>query len=278
VWNEPGPPLEPNDFDPDDFGWDAGGSSSWQQYAQLLRRLDLVRAIEQGRTEGIRQGVAQMSDHAETLGEYLSEQREMLMVLATSLRYKLPDWSPIPPEQGDPGDEDEQLPPERRAEHGDETDANRAELAAADDLAAAEPPPAAPRQPARPREPQTALGDVARLIDQANLAAERADEAGAAPAFLPHWSATSRNLLIYGLCALLTLLLQSQLFVINKNPSPFTTLGIIPGVCFLIGFLLIRNVGAPRIGRGSRRRSAKTGAIMCFGILPVAWLLLVIAR
>jgi hypothetical protein len=319
VWSE--------NLEPADFGWEGEEPQGpWQQYAELLRRLDVVRAIETARTAGIRASAAQMSEHADALGEYLADQRETLMELARDLRYKVPDWDPIPPGQAvrdDPPDhpadpEHQEFEPGRplRAEAApaqepvvapDDADAEAASGPDSAEPDSAEPdsrgpgsggprpggpgsgepgpdeqrpgaPPPAPRRVLPPLEPATGLREAAQLIDRATRAAEKADEVGAAPAFLPHWSAASRNLLIYGLCAALAMLLQAQFLIVGQSSNPVTVWVLTSALAFGIGYFLIRDVGSPRIGRRPRRRSARTGAVLCFLVGPGCLLLFTLGR
>jgi hypothetical protein len=72
-------------------------SEAWAQYADYARRLDAVRAEELARTAGMRQGVAEMTTHADTLEARLNGQAGMLTNLAGILRLRRPKYSPIPP-------------------------------------------------------------------------------------------------------------------------------------------------------------------------------------
>lgn len=69
---------------------------AWLQYTELARRLDAVRAEELARTAGMRQGVAEMTSHADELEARLRGQAGMLMNLATILRLRRPKLDPIP--------------------------------------------------------------------------------------------------------------------------------------------------------------------------------------
>jgi hypothetical protein len=80
------------------FGDPDGNGGAWTQYAQYARRLDAVRAQESARTAGIREGVAEMTTHADELEARLNGQAGMLTNLATILRLRKPKLTPIPPE------------------------------------------------------------------------------------------------------------------------------------------------------------------------------------
>jgi hypothetical protein len=73
-------------------------SDGWAQYAEYARRLDAVRAEEQARTAGMREGVAEMSAHADDLQARLNGQGGMLTNLATILQLRRPKLTPIEPE------------------------------------------------------------------------------------------------------------------------------------------------------------------------------------
>ena len=60
----------------------------WGAYAQLARELDAVRAAEAARTAGIRQAVAQMSEHADGLEARLQAQQVSLTQLGRQLRFR----------------------------------------------------------------------------------------------------------------------------------------------------------------------------------------------
>jgi hypothetical protein len=72
-------------------------AESWAQYALLARRLDAVRAQECARTAGMREGVAEMSAHADELEARLRGQGAMLTNLATTLHLRPPRLNPLPP-------------------------------------------------------------------------------------------------------------------------------------------------------------------------------------
>jgi hypothetical protein len=73
-------------------------TEGWTEYAEYARRLDAVRAEEVARTAGMREGVAAMSEHADTLQARLNGQGGMLLNLAGELRLRRPKLTPIPPE------------------------------------------------------------------------------------------------------------------------------------------------------------------------------------
>ncbi len=70
----------------------------WTQYAEYARRLDAVRAEEIARTAGMREGVAEMSAHADQLQARLNGQGGMLLNLAGELRVRRPKLTPVEPE------------------------------------------------------------------------------------------------------------------------------------------------------------------------------------
>jgi hypothetical protein len=69
----------------------------WHEYVRLARRLDAVRSQESARTAGMREGVAEMSAHADELADRLRGQGAMLTRLAGTLRLRRPRLDPIAP-------------------------------------------------------------------------------------------------------------------------------------------------------------------------------------
>ncbi|GAB3238140.1 hypothetical protein [Kineosporia babensis] len=61
----------------------------WTEYTEYARRLDEVRAQENARTAGIREGAAEMSDHADSLQARLETQRRGMSAFAqkTGLKF-----------------------------------------------------------------------------------------------------------------------------------------------------------------------------------------------
>ncbi|MBT0768011.1 hypothetical protein KIH74_03690 [Kineosporia sp. J2-2] len=70
----------------------------WAEYAEYARRLDEVRAQETARTAGIREGVAEMSDHADELVARLERQRLHMTAFAQKVRFRPPSGAGTPQE------------------------------------------------------------------------------------------------------------------------------------------------------------------------------------
>jgi len=78
-------------------------SRGWADYAGYARRLDEIRAQENARTAGIREGVAEMSDHADALRARLDQQRRGMTAFAEKTRLSVPSGSgEQPPEPVEP--------------------------------------------------------------------------------------------------------------------------------------------------------------------------------
>jgi hypothetical protein len=73
---------------------DRVGLPEFEQYAELARELDAVRAAEAARTAGVRQAAAEMSERAAGLEEHLRVQGTNLTQLARRLRLRVPKLAP----------------------------------------------------------------------------------------------------------------------------------------------------------------------------------------
>jgi hypothetical protein len=70
------------------------GLSGWDEYAELARELDAVRAAETARTDGVRVAAAQFSEQVEQLDVRLREQGTNLTQLGRRLRLRVPKLAP----------------------------------------------------------------------------------------------------------------------------------------------------------------------------------------
>ena len=217
-------------------------NESWTQYAEYARRLDSVRAEEQARTEGMRASVAEMSTHADDLQARLNGQGAMMVNLAGILRLRRPKLMPIAPEGF--------------------------------------------------VDPATDLARVAAALDRGDLESRRASDRGYLATMLPGTSALVRSLVVYGAAALVVLLLQGLAFLQSRTETNgFKVLFVYPLIGFVLGFIVLQVGSRTRIPQpaeptGRVRPGQKPpkpdgprtrlGAVLCFGIGPVA-LLVVLA-
>lgn len=74
-------------------------SRGWAEYAGYARRLDEIRAQENARTAGIREGVAEMSEHADALHARLEQQRRGMTAYAHKVRLNAPTGSGEVPQE-----------------------------------------------------------------------------------------------------------------------------------------------------------------------------------
>ena len=253
-------------------------TDSWTQYAEYARRLDAVRAEESARTAGMREAVAQMTTHADELEYRLNGQGGMLINLATTLRFRRPKLTPIAPElQPDP----------KKA--GSKPGANKGlgakGLGANKGLGAkrpgpnegsaptdAEPKPAG-MEPEKPAEidPATGLSELAATIDRADVAARDAATRGEYPALLPRLTGTARNLVCYGVAALVVLGFQALAFNrTGTETNPFGVLFLFPLIGFALAYVALRVGGRTRVAQEALDVSPRLGFLLCFLIGPIA--------
>jgi hypothetical protein len=242
-------------------------TDSWTQYAEYARRLDAVRAEEAARTAGMREGVAQMTTHADELEYRLNGQGGMLINLATTLRFRRPKLTPIAPElQPDP----------KKA--GSKPGANKglgakglgANEGPAPTDAEAKPAGVEPEKPAE-IDPATGLSELAATIDRADKAARDAATRGEYPALLPRLTGTARNLVFYGVAALLVLGFQALAFSrTSTETNPFGVLFLFPLIGFALAYVALRVGGRTRVAQEALDVSPRLGFLLCFLIGPIA--------
>jgi hypothetical protein len=153
-------------------------------------------------------------------------------------------------------------------------------------------PKLTPIQPEGPVDPATDLARAAATLDRGDLESRRASERGYYPTLLPRGSALVRSLAVYGVAALLVLLLQGLAFQHSRTETNgLQVLFVYPLIGFVLAFIVLQvgsrtriNEPAEPVGRtrpgqkppkpdGPRTR---LGAVLCFGVGPVA-LLIVLA-
>jgi hypothetical protein len=211
-------------------------SDSWTQYAEYARRLDAVRAEVQARTAGMRQAVAEMTTEGDRLEALLNGQRGMLANLATELRFRPPKFVPI-------------APPVPEAPEG----------------------PDGTKGPVPEFEPSPGLGQLGGAIDRAKAASTEAATRGQYPAVLPKLTGTVRNLVFYGIAALLVLGLQARYFEkTGTEMNPIAVLFVIPLIGFGLAYIALRVGGRTRMATEPPDVSPRLGFLLCFLIGPIA--------
>ena len=237
-------------------------TDSWTQYAEYARRLDAVRAEEAARTAGMREGVAQMTTHADELEYRLNGQGGMLINLATTLRFRRPKLTPIAPElQPDP------------KKTGSKPGANRGPGSNEGPAPADAEVKQAGVEPEKPAEidPATGLSELAATIDRADKNARDAATRGEYPALLPRLTGTARNLVFYGVAALLVLGLQALAFSrTSTETNPFGVLFLFPLIGFALAYVALRVGGRTRVAQEALDVSPRLGFLLCFLIGPIA--------
>jgi hypothetical protein len=244
----------------------------WQQYAALVRELDLLRLererLERARSErdeaetaarragtgsGPGSGVTALRAELVRVEAALDDQADQLQRLARLLRLRGPA------------------------------------LAAAPDPPSPSPAGGAPATPTG--DPfallEQAVGQAQRSADLANEAERRARR----PRLLPALATGPRNLVVYLSTALLGLAVQYPIVDAHPNDAPFAlVLVLVPALTFGLGWLLITLFGRSRLvsaaerarvgavaGSDPRRRSARLGLTVCFLAFPAAFLVLLVA-
>ena len=204
-------------------------SRGWAEYAEYARRLDEVRAQENARTAGIREGVAEMSEHADALRGRLEQQRRGMTAFAQKVKLPAPTGAGPHPEGH--------------------------------------------------VEPQTDLARVAQLLDAAEREGTAAIERANRPNLLPRSGAGMRGFAVFGLAALVIMVVQLVGFSTTNNNPDFLRYGVfVPLLGFVAALLVVR--------QGNRARNpdvqpaalpTRMGLLLCFGALPVLFGILLLA-
>ena len=136
-----------------------------------------------------------------------------------------------------------------------------------------------PRLAALPPAAEVAPDQVARAtqeaLDRADAAARAAAELGQRAAFLPRWPARARNAVIYLAWALAALLVQGYM-IRDGSGSGLLVLIVIPLVTFLGALVMVGTLGRIRLSARKPERSARMGALICFGLFPLGVIYLVL--
>jgi hypothetical protein len=204
-------------------------SRGWAEYAEYARRLDEVRAQENARTAGIREGVAEMSEHADALHAQLEQQRRGMTAFAQQMKFTAPTGAGV-------------LPVDRV-------------------------------------EPQTDLARVAQLHDAAEQQGTAAVDRANRPNLLPRSGARIRGFAVFGVTALVIMIVQLVGFSTTNNNPDFLRYGVlVPLLGFVVALLVLR--------KGNQARNpdvpndplpTRMGLLLCFGALPILFGLLLLA-
>jgi len=206
--------------------------SGWEAYAALARELDAVRAAEAARTAGIRQAVAQMSEHADGLDVMLRTQQTNLTQLGRQLRFRTGKLDP------------------EKAEAVIEPAPLLSEVAANIDAVDKEANEAADRgrYPALlPRwSPFTRnlliYGLAAACVVAAQVTAFLRSDLGQADAEPDIGS--------------------------GVGPNPIVVLFLVPLAGFVLGYIAASIAGRPRVAESRVRLNPRLGLLLCFGVGP----------
>ncbi len=216
----------------DDSGWDA--------YVELARELDAVRAAEAARTAGIRQAVAQMSEHADGLEGRLRVQQANLTQLGRQLRFRT-------------GKLDAE-----KVEAVIEPAPLLSEVAAGIDVVDKEANEAADRgrYPAiLPRWSSFSRNLLVYAVAAAGVLAAQ------------YYAFRSSDLGQDG---------DASQVGSGSGPNPVVVLFLLPLVGFVLGYLAASFAGRPRVAESRVRLNPRLGFLLCFGVGPLAfaWLMI----
>jgi hypothetical protein len=141
----------------------------------------------------------------------------------------------------------------------------RPELSAAD-----------PKQVPLKDTPQDCLTTAYAQGDQAAVLANKAEQMGHVPAFMPRFAASTRNFMIYAMCAAGLAAVQFLTMMMNNGHPPFgVMIFIFPAVAFGIGLYLARVWGSAPLAKDPViETSWRMGLIMCYVTGPV-WMVFV---
>jgi hypothetical protein len=210
---------------------DRVGLSGWDQYAELARELDAVRAAEAARTDGVRQAAAEMTGRADELETRLREQGTNLSQLGRRLRLRVPKLAPEKTEAvTEPAPEISRI----------------ADLMATADREATEAadrgryPALLPRWPAGARN-LLIYGVAAGLVIIAQMVSFFRSDLGSDQPDVGSGS----------------------------GPNALVVLFVIPLIGWVVGYLLASAAGRTRLEEDQVKTSPKLGFLLCFGIGPV---------
>jgi hypothetical protein len=136
--------------------------------------------------------------------------------------------------------------------------------------------PVTPAREEGPLDPATGLARLAGVIDRGDLEAQRAGNRGERAGLLPGIGARTRSWIVYLAAALLVLIVQLPFIRGNVPRLDLLVVLVIPGIGFLIAFLLLRVGGRSRVDLKAPEVPARLGFALCFAIGPVVQLIAVL--
>ncbi|HET9657210.1 MAG TPA: hypothetical protein VFP72_17795 [Kineosporiaceae bacterium] len=137
---------------------------------------------------------------------------------------------------------------------------------------------AQPRLSAEPQEvsasPYELVVLAIRATARASSHAREAHQLATRPRFLPGWPSGLRNFLLYLGWALLALLVQYRSMAVDANANAVVVLVGIPALAYIAGLLTVRALGSAPLAVVRPHRSARLGALICFGMFPLSLLVI----
>ncbi|MGH8877418.1 MAG: hypothetical protein ACRD0P_08775, partial [Stackebrandtia sp.] len=145
------------------------------------------------------------------------------------------------------------------------------------------PVPTQPTPSPQPADPDAELSIAATDVDSAEAGYEDVHYLAHRPKFLPRWRADDRNGLIYGVFALLSLLVQVGVLATAAGTESLgdmvvevLTAAVMPLPAWAAGWLAIGLVSRPILGEGTLGpngklvRNPRLGAVICFSTWVVS--------
>lgn len=133
-----------------------------------------------------------------------------------------------------------------------------------------------PTPPEGPVDPATDLARLAGVIDRGDLEAQHAGTRGEQAGLMPGLGGQTRSWIVYLGAALLVLIAQLPLVRGNVPRLDLLVILVIPGIGFLVAFLLLRFGGRSRVDLQAPEVPARLGFLLCFAIGPVVQLIAVL--
>lgn len=126
-------------------------------------------------------------------------------------------------------------------------------------------------------DPAQAIQLARQYTDTADATTAQVEQLAEQPRLLPGLSPVTRNLLVYGTCALLAVLAQYALLLV-ADPAHLDAITLIAWICtgfpamaWIAGFVIISVWGRPYLGDPTAARNPKLGFAVCFLAMPAAF-------